>query len=102
MNAIATIVVYIVKENRPKTLITHINPIQSVLDIIVVNEPICQSRYGIEHRIDGYEIYTGHHRAACAVFLGMPTLWVIIARDIAEHTSFKKRIEDLAIDAQHF
>ena len=63
--------------------------------IVVLNEPMCKTRYGIVHSIDGYEVYTGHHRAACAQFLGMETLFVILAEDVAGATPFGVQFADL-------
>jgi hypothetical protein len=60
--------------------------------IVVLDKPMCKTRYGMAHSLDGYEIYTGHHRAVCARFFNIKKLWVILAKDIAIKTPFQKRI----------
>lgn len=69
--------------------------------IVVLEEPMCKSRYGIEHKVDGYEIYTGHHRAACASFLEIDTLWVIVAKDVAGITPYGHQLLDKLISGSN-
>ena len=63
--------------------------------IIVLSKPMCKTRYGIDHSLEGYEIYTGHHRAVCARFFNIKKLWVILAKDIATETPYKNKIDTL-------
>jgi hypothetical protein len=63
--------------------------------IIVLKKPMCKTRYDIDHNLEGYEIYTGHHRAVCARYLNIEKLWVILAKDIATKTPYKRRIDTL-------
>jgi hypothetical protein len=54
----------------------------------VVREPICLSRYGLTHKISGYEIYSGHHRIAALSSLGISKVRVIVVKDVAKFTPF--------------
>ncbi len=59
--------------------------------IIVLKQPMCKTRYGIEFdefKTGEYEVYTGHHRAASACFLGFDSLWVVVAEDVAITTPY--------------
>jgi len=54
----------------------------------LVAQPICSTRYGIKHKIHGYEIYDGHHRISALSSLGVERVMAIIVVDNAENTPF--------------
>lgn len=53
-----------------------------------LERPLVTTRYGLAHDQDGLEIFDGHHRAAAAAAAGIPSLHVLLLRDVATHTSF--------------
>lgn len=60
--------------------------------IIVLDKPMCQTRYNIPHEINGYEIYTGHHRAACASFFNFKNFYVLLAKDEAKTSPYGEQL----------
>jgi hypothetical protein len=62
-----------------------------------LDRPLISTRYGLDHRIEGYEIYDGHHRAAVAASLGLPALTVLMLRDVATHTAFGIPLADVTV-----
>lgn len=62
-----------------------------------LDRPLISTRYGLDHRIEGYELYDGHHRAAVAAALGLPTLIVLVLRDVATHTAFGIALTDVTV-----
>ncbi len=56
--------------------------------IWVMEKPLINTRYGYAYCPDGYEIFDGHHRAAAAACLGYPSLYALLVRDVATHSSF--------------
>jgi|GEM_PF-2761746 hypothetical protein len=63
----------------------------------LVTKPICLTRYGIKHKIQGYEIYDGHHRVAALSSLGIKTINAIIVVDNAKFTPFGIPLEKINI-----
>lgn len=47
--------------------------------IIVLGEPFENMKYDFDHEVSGYEIWSGHHRAASLAYLGVNEVEVIIA-----------------------
>ncbi len=50
--------------------------------ISIVKEPFENTRFGFEHKIDGYEVWSGHHRAAVLWELGFDRTDVMLLEDI--------------------
>lgn len=57
------------KVNRFIELYENIKKVGFNSNIIVVNRPTIKNKYN-----SGYEIYTGHHRVACCIVLGMKSV----------------------------
>jgi hypothetical protein len=49
--------------------------------ISVLTQPFENSRFGKGHPMDGYEVWSGHHRAASLAVLGEKTVRVVILKD---------------------
>lgn len=49
--------------------------------IMVLTEPFENTRFGFEHSMDGYEIWSGHHRAAALAALDIENAEVLILED---------------------
>ncbi len=49
--------------------------------IMVLAEPFENTRFGFEHSIDGYEIWSGHHRAAALAALNIENAEVLVLED---------------------
>lgn len=65
----------------------------------VLEEPLIKTRYGIDHNIDGYEIYDGHHRVAAQCSLGHASTKAILVKDVATTTPFGILLEKVLIPA---
>jgi hypothetical protein len=63
----------------------------------VLEEPLIATRYGIDHRPHGLEVYDGHHRAAAVARLGYETISVLLLRDVAERTPFGIPLAEVAV-----
>lgn len=61
----------------------------------VLNTPLCSSRYKYNYRINGYEIYSGHHRIAALRALDVKKVRVILVKDIARKTPFGMNLKKI-------
>lgn len=61
-----------------------------------LERPLISTRYGIDHRPAGVEVYDGHHRAAAAAALGWKRLHVLVLRDVATTTPFGLSLDDVS------
>lgn len=57
--------------------------------ITALDQPFENGRFGTEHKIDGYEIWSGHHRCAVLHVLGHKKAEVILLKDIKKNTGNK-------------
>lgn len=57
--------------------------------------PIITSRYNYNYKINGYEIYDGHHRVSALFCLNYKYTKALVVEDIAKQTPFGIKIKDL-------
>ncbi len=62
---------------------------------IITKKPIITSRYNYDYKINGYEIYDGHHRVSALFCLNYKYTKALVVEDIAKQTPFGIKIEDL-------
>lgn len=62
---------------------------------IVLKKPLIYTRYNIDHKINGYEIFDGHHRCSALLALGYKNVKVLICEDVSKITPFGINLKEL-------
>ncbi len=63
----------------------------------VVNDPLIHTRYGYNYLPGGREIIDGHHRVAAAACLGYKSVYALLVKDIASHTTFGLPLDQVVV-----
>jgi len=62
---------------------------------IVLKNPLISTRYNINHKINGYEIFDGHHRCSALLALGFKDVKVLFCEDVSKKTPFGIDLSEL-------
>ena len=62
---------------------------------LILNKPLIKSRYQFKYKIDGFEIFDGHHRVACLASLGYKKVECFLCLDIADKTPFGINLNEI-------